>query len=116
MIPEFFLIYDYLWLQAVLESDLWLIYRAIKLVSTGMHGIKSKGPQIFWTESVTLTTVTWSFALTTQYMPKVNSRNATERLKICLKLTIKIPERRVSIVDFEQVNICWDFFLLSWFP
>ena len=50
------------------------------------------------------------------YMPKVNNRNVTSRCKICPKLTIKIPERRltyftpcssVSIVNFEQVNVAW---------
>ena len=45
-------------------------------------------------------------------MFKVNNRNIRERCEICLKLTIKTPERRftpfptVSIVDFdEQVDV-----------
>ena len=56
-----------------------------------------------------------SLALTTPaniYLFKVNNRNTRERCEICLKLTIKTPERRftpfstVSIVDFdEQVNV-----------
>ena len=60
-------------------------------------------------------------------MFKVKNRNTRKRCGICSKLTIKTPERRqwrssgvfivnlehstpfssVSIVDFEQVNICW---------
>ena len=73
-------------------------------------------PQSFWMGPFTLTTATWTFALTTQCLLKVNSRNATERFEICLKLIIKTPERHVSIVDFEQINICWDFSLESCFP
>ena len=60
---------------------------------------------------------------------KVNNRNARKWCEICSKLTINTPERRqwrhpgvfivnfehishffstVSIVDFEQANVCWD--------
>ena len=48
------------------------------------------------------------------YMFKVNNRNTRKRCEICLKLTIKTPERRftpfstVSIVNFEQVNAGWE--------
>ena len=42
------------------------------------------------------------------YLFKVTNRNTRKRCEICSKLTIKKPERRVSIVDFEQVNIYWD--------
>ena len=43
------------------------------------------------------------------YLLKVSNR---KRCEICPKLTTKSPERRqwlssVSIVDFEQVNVCW---------
>ena len=62
------------------------------------------------------------------YLIKVINRNTIKRCGICLKVTIKTPERRhsylssvfivnfehiwhffssVSIVDFEQVNISW---------
>ena len=42
----------------------------------------------------------------------VNNRSTSKRCEICLKLTINIPQRRhlpfssVSIVDFEQANVC----------
>ena len=58
---------------------------------------------------------------------KGTNRNARKRSKICSKLTVKAPERRhrlgrltltehisdlsfssVSIVNFEQVNVCWE--------
>ena len=59
-------------------------------------------------------------------MPKFVNRNTRTRWEICSKITIKTPERRhelrsdvfivnfmyfacyssVSIVDFEQVNVC----------
>ena len=41
---------------------------------------------------------------------KVNNRNTGTRCEICLKLTIKTPDRRqwVSIVNFEQVNAGWN--------
>ena len=60
------------------------------------------------------------------YLFKVNSRNIRKRSEICSKLPMKIPKRRhwgrsgvfiisyfktfpkFSIVDFEQVNICWE--------
>ena len=47
------------------------------------------------------------------YLFKVNNRNTIKRCKICLKLTIKTPERRQwrrsgVIVDFEQVNLSWE--------
>ena len=63
------------------------------------------------------------------YLFKVNSRNIRKRSDICSKLPMKIPKRRhwgrsgvfiisyfktfpkFSIVDFEQVNICWENFL-----
>ena len=42
------------------------------------------------------------------YLLKVDNRNTRTGFEICLKLTIKTPERRrrssVSIVNFEQVN------------
>ena len=31
------------------------------------------------------------------YMSKVNNRNVTSRCKICLKITIKIPEQRLAL-------------------
>ena len=54
------------------------------------------------------------------YMFKGNNRNTRKRCEICLKLTIKIPERifiehishffsSVSIVNFEQVNAGWEW-------
>ena len=42
----------------------------------------------------------------------VNNRSTSKRCEICLKLTINIRQRRhspfssVSIVDFEQANVC----------
>ena len=45
-------------------------------------------------------------------MLKINNTNIRKRCEICSKLTIKTPKRRpffsVSIVGFEQVNVCWD--------
>ena len=49
---------------------------------------------------------------------KVNNRKSRKRCEICLKLTIKTPERRhwprsgVFIINFEQVNVSWaaDFY------
>ena len=44
------------------------------------------------------------------YMFKVNNRNSRAMCEICLKLKIKTPERhrrRLSIVDFKQVNPGW---------
>ena len=44
------------------------------------------------------------------YLLKVNNRNTTTRCEICLKLTIKTPERRqwrrsgVFIVNFEHIS------------
>ena len=38
------------------------------------------------------------------HLLKVNNRNTKLRCEICSKLTIKTPERRVSIVNFEHVN------------
>ena len=40
------------------------------------------------------------------FLFKVNNRNTRKRCEICSKL-IKTPERRHSIVDFEQVNVSW---------
>ena len=43
------------------------------------------------------------------YLLKINNRNTRTRCEICLKLTIKTPERRkwrrshVSIVNFEHI-------------
>ena len=39
------------------------------------------------------------------YMFKVNNRNTRTKCEICSKLTIKVPEKRVSTVNFEQVKI-----------
>ena len=55
-------------------------------------------------------------------MLKVNNRNTRTRCEIWSKVTIKTPERcqwsrsgvfivnseHISIVNFEQVNACWD--------
>ena len=48
-------------------------------------------------------------------MFKVNNENIRTKFKICLKVTIKTPERcyftpysSVFIVNFEQVNIGWE--------
>ena len=52
------------------------------------------------------------------YMLKVNNRNSRTRCEICLKLTIKTPERRqqrrsgVFIVNFERVPHLLPVFLL----
>ena len=67
-------------------------------------------------------------------MFKVNFRNTKARCQICLKLTIKTPERRhwrrfgvfvvnfehiftpcssVSIVNLERVNADWDRYIIS---
>ena len=69
------------------------------------------------------------FVLTTRptfiYLFKANRRNTRKICEICSRVTIKTPERRqwrfywklwtyfsplssVSIVDFEDVNICWE--------
>ena len=65
------------------------------------------------------------------YLFKVNNRNTRKRPDVCSKLTMKIPEWRYlvvlvsslltlnyskpfpsfPIVDFEQVNICWESYL-----
>ena len=39
---------------------------------------------------------------------KVNNRNTRTRCKICLKVTMKTPERRLSIANFEHVIAGWD--------
>ena len=63
------------------------------------------------------------------YLFKVKNRNTRKRSEICSKLTIKSTERRqrrrfycyftpfssVSIIDFEQVNVSWEFFSQSQF-
>ena len=47
------------------------------------------------------------------YLFKVKNRNNTKGCRLCSKLTIKTPEHDVvqvsnnSIVDFEQVTVCW---------
>ena len=41
------------------------------------------------------------------YLFKVNNRNTIKRCAIGSKLTIKTPFSRVSIADFEQVNVSW---------
>ena len=41
------------------------------------------------------------------HLLKVKNRNTRTRCEICSKLAIKIPEQRVSIVNFEQVNAGW---------
>ena len=48
------------------------------------------------------------------YLFNVNKRNTRKKCEICSKLTIKTERRQyeslvssVSIVDFEQVNVCW---------
>ena len=52
------------------------------------------------------------------YMFKVNNRNTRTRCEICLKLTIKTPERRqwrrsgVFIVNFEHISHLVLVFLL----
>ena len=45
-----------------------------------------------------------------------NTRATSKSCEICLKLTIKTPERKyftlfssVSTVDFEQVNVSWEY-------
>ena len=46
--------------------------------------------------------------------PKVNHGNTKPICEICSKLTIKTPERRLSIVNFEQIsNIVLVFLLLT---
>ena len=68
------------------------------------------------------------------YLLKVNNRNIRRRCEICSKLITKTPERRqwhdcgvfivnfehishlfpsVSVVDFEQVNVSWDWTLMD---
>ena len=65
--------------------------------------------------------------LAKKHRSKVNNRNSMKKCEICSKLTMKAPERRqwhysgvftvivetyfatysgVSIVDFEQINVC----------
>ena len=50
------------------------------------------------------------FILAGIYLLKVNNRNTATRCEICLKLTIKTPERRqwrrsgVFIVNFEHIS------------
>ena len=52
------------------------------------------------------------------YMFKFNNRNTRTRCEICLKLTIKTPERRqwrrsgVFIVNFERISHLFLVFLL----
>ena len=52
------------------------------------------------------------------YLLKVNNRNTGTRCEICLKLTIKMPERHqwcrsgVFIVDFEHISCLVLVFLL----
>ena len=52
------------------------------------------------------------------YLFKVSNRNTTTRCEICLKLTIKIPERRhwrrpaIFIVNFEYISHLVVVFLL----
>ena len=47
------------------------------------------------------------------HLLNVNKRNTKKRCKICSKLIITTRKRRhwcrssVSIIDFEQVNVCW---------
>ena len=41
------------------------------------------------------------------YLLKVNNRNTIARCEICSKLTIKAPERCLSIINFEHVNADW---------
>ena len=45
--------------------------------------------------------------LTIRSQLKVNNRNTRTRCEICSKLTIKIPERCVSITNFEHVIAGW---------
>ena len=69
------------------------------------------------------------------YLVKVNNRNTTERCEMCSKITIKTLDRfndvvlvsllltvniissfsSVSVVDFEQINVCWGAPLGKWF-
>ena len=44
------------------------------------------------------------------YLFKVNNRNIRKRREICSNSTIKTPFSCVSVVDFEQVNVCRDIF------
>ena len=55
------------------------------------------------------------------YMLKVNNRNTRTRCEICLKLTIKKPERRhcrrsgIFIVNYEDIShLVLVFLLLTW--
>ena len=70
-----------------------------------------------WTRQCTI----WRLGVnpTNIYLFIVNDRNTSKMCEICAKLTIKTPERRpknftlfssVSIVDFEQLNICWEIY------
>ena len=47
------------------------------------------------------------------YMFKVNNRNTRARCEICSKLTMNIFHTfsSVSIVNFEHVNVGWDWWL-----
>ena len=38
------------------------------------------------------------------YLLKVNNRNTRTRCEICSKMTIKIPERRHIIINFEYIS------------
>ena len=52
------------------------------------------------------------------YLLKVNNRNTRNRFDICLKLPIKIPERRhwphsgIFIINFQQISHLFLVFLL----
>ena len=57
---------------------------------------------------------------TTETLLQVNNRNTRKRCQTCSKLTIKTPKMTsltpvysVSVVNFEQVNVCWDISKLS---
>ena len=72
-----------------------------------------------------------SMIVANNYLSKVSNRNTRKRPDICFNLTMKIPERRhwshsgvfiitlsyftlfpsFPIVDFQQVNICWENYL-----
>ena len=61
----------------------------------------------------------WQVLPANIYLPKFNNRNIRKRCKICLKLTIKTPERHhelwtystpissVSVANFVKVNVSW---------
>ena len=46
-------------------------------------------------------------------MFKVNQGNFRKRYEIYSKVTIKVPFSRVSVVDFEQVNVSWVNILMN---